>query len=137
MIRAACDIAAGEEVTNCYGPHAGHMKTALRQLALKQQYFFDCRCSACSKSALFNRPLRAHRAFALARPELYDRFKCQVADCSGALNERASGSGRQFACERCRTEVRLCSHGLQKSSHRFSARLMASDWINSTRKLRE
>ncbi|KAL6073662.1 SET and MYND domain-containing protein 4 [Balamuthia mandrillaris] len=53
VIRASRAITAGEEISNCYGPHAIHMPDhKQRQRLLREQYFFDCDCTACSPSLL-------------------------------------------------------------------------------------
>ncbi|KAL6047996.1 SET and MYND domain-containing protein 4 [Balamuthia mandrillaris] len=53
VIRASRAITAGEEISNCYGPHAIHMPDhEQRQRLLRDQYFFDCDCTACSRSLL-------------------------------------------------------------------------------------
>lgn len=46
-IHATRDIAENEEIFNCYGPNYKLMSKGDRQLALKQQYCFDCNCSRC------------------------------------------------------------------------------------------
>eukprot|EP01102_Stenamoeba_stenopodia_P013713 TRINITY_DN4481_c0_g1_i2.p1 TRINITY_DN4481_c0_g1~~TRINITY_DN4481_c0_g1_i2.p1 ORF type:complete len:473 (-),score=60.23 TRINITY_DN4481_c0_g1_i2:128-1546(-) len=48
-IRASRAIEVGGEVSNCYGPHYSKMNKAERQAILKQQYCFECHCSACSR----------------------------------------------------------------------------------------
>ncbi|XP_073421782.1 SET and MYND domain-containing protein 4 [Dendrobates tinctorius] len=48
MVRASRAIRKGEEVLHCYGPHKFRMKSEKRQTLLKDQYFFTCRCDACT-----------------------------------------------------------------------------------------
>ncbi|CAL8363132.1 unnamed protein product [Lota lota] len=48
-VRAADDIAAGQEILHCYGPHSGRMPTVERQRLLLAQYYFRCQCAACSQ----------------------------------------------------------------------------------------
>ncbi len=48
IIRANRNIANGEEVMNCYGPHCKRMSKSERQTALLEQYFFKCECKSCS-----------------------------------------------------------------------------------------
>lgn len=38
---------AGDEVLNCYGPNYKLMSRSERQIALKQQYCFECQCDKC------------------------------------------------------------------------------------------
>ncbi|KAM9455648.1 SET and MYND domain-containing protein 4 isoform 2-T2 [Clarias gariepinus] len=46
-VRASRDIAAGEELLHCYGPHCRRMEVEERQHWLLRQYFFHCQCAAC------------------------------------------------------------------------------------------
>eukprot|EP01112_Ceratiomyxa_fruticulosa_P020397 TRINITY_DN6925_c0_g1_i1.p1 TRINITY_DN6925_c0_g1~~TRINITY_DN6925_c0_g1_i1.p1 ORF type:complete len:520 (-),score=72.01 TRINITY_DN6925_c0_g1_i1:44-1396(-) len=45
---AKTNIKPGEEIFNCYGPSVGRLGTSQRKEILQSQYFFDCKCSACS-----------------------------------------------------------------------------------------
>lgn len=56
IIKASKPIAKGKEVNNCYGPHYLRMSLLERQKALKDQYFFNCKCPACAndKKVFFN-----------------------------------------------------------------------------------
>ncbi|XP_071104822.1 SET and MYND domain-containing protein 4-like isoform X1 [Haliotis cracherodii] len=47
VVRAVKDVAAGQEIFNCYGPHCKRMCRGERQQALRSQYFFHCQCQAC------------------------------------------------------------------------------------------
>ncbi|CAH1725534.1 SET and MYND domain-containing protein 4-like [Aphis gossypii] len=47
VIKASRDINKGEEITNCYGPNFRRMRLVDRQISLKEQYHFDCKCSIC------------------------------------------------------------------------------------------
>ncbi|XP_077996435.1 protein-lysine N-methyltransferase SMYD4-like [Glandiceps talaboti] len=46
-IRATRKINKGQEILHCYGPHVKHMSKDERQRSLREQYFFDCHCTAC------------------------------------------------------------------------------------------
>ncbi|KAF4082128.1 hypothetical protein AMELA_G00148160 [Ameiurus melas] len=46
-VRACRDIAAGQELLHCYGPHFSRMDVEKRQRLLLKQYFFRCQCDAC------------------------------------------------------------------------------------------
>ncbi|KAB5543440.1 hypothetical protein PHYPO_G00079170 [Pangasianodon hypophthalmus] len=46
-VRACRDIAAGQELLHCYGPHCSRMDVEKRQRLLLRQYFFHCQCEAC------------------------------------------------------------------------------------------
>ena len=37
-----------EQVLGCYGPQRGHAPRAARQRSLREQYYFECRCTACA-----------------------------------------------------------------------------------------
>ncbi|VDL94242.1 unnamed protein product, partial [Schistocephalus solidus] len=48
IIRCTRDLAEGDEVCACYGPHYLHNpSTEDRRRALKEQYFFVCQCRHC------------------------------------------------------------------------------------------
>uniref|UniRef100_A0A3Q1GWQ8 Protein-lysine N-methyltransferase SMYD4 n=1 Tax=Acanthochromis polyacanthus TaxID=80966 RepID=A0A3Q1GWQ8_9TELE len=47
-VRAAKVITPGQEILHCYGPHSSRMVTQERQRLLHDQYYFLCRCEACS-----------------------------------------------------------------------------------------
>ncbi|KAM3934081.1 SET and MYND domain-containing protein 4 [Leptodactylus fuscus] len=49
MVRANRPIRKGEEILHCYGPHRLRMNIRKRQMLLKDQYFFDCQCEACTQ----------------------------------------------------------------------------------------
>nr|XP_006006154.2 PREDICTED: SET and MYND domain-containing protein 4 [Latimeria chalumnae] len=49
VVRASRLIRKGEEALHCYGPHKSWMVAIERQRALKEQYFFECHCRACTK----------------------------------------------------------------------------------------
>lgn len=48
VVRTLEALAPGEPLLHCYGPQAGEMTSAQRQALVAQQYFFTCRCRACS-----------------------------------------------------------------------------------------
>ncbi len=48
VVRTLEALAPDEPLLHCYGPQAGEMTVAQRQAMLAQQYFFTCRCRACS-----------------------------------------------------------------------------------------
>ena len=52
VVKLADDVKKGNEIFNCYGPHHRRMDFEDRQRVLKQQYFFDCKCSYCVKGAV-------------------------------------------------------------------------------------
>lgn len=47
QISAARNVKAGDELFFCYGPSVQSATRRDRRQALKQQYFFECHCSAC------------------------------------------------------------------------------------------
>ncbi|XP_033229555.1 SET and MYND domain-containing protein 4-like [Belonocnema kinseyi] len=71
IVKATKDIAAGEEVLNCYGPHFRRMSKDDRQETLKNQYCFICKCEACTSPEL--------RYFL----ERFSALKCP--ECTGAF----------------------------------------------------
>ncbi|XP_063002825.1 SET and MYND domain-containing protein 4 [Elgaria multicarinata webbii] len=48
-VRALEPIPRGQEILHCYGPHRCRMGAARRRERLLSQYFFECRCQACSE----------------------------------------------------------------------------------------
>ncbi|XP_034149134.1 SET and MYND domain-containing protein 4 [Esox lucius] len=46
-VRASRDIAPGQEVLHCYGPHSSRMGLCERRRLLQEQYHFLCVCQAC------------------------------------------------------------------------------------------
>jgi len=50
-IKSLKDIEKGEEITACYGPFSFHSNLRDRLVSLKEEYFFTCRCNACSAKA--------------------------------------------------------------------------------------
>ncbi|KAL7847418.1 hypothetical protein AOLI_G00221360 [Acnodon oligacanthus] len=46
-IRTCKDVAAGQELLHCYGPHCSRMDVRQRQHLLLEQYFFHCHCEVC------------------------------------------------------------------------------------------
>ncbi|XP_076047087.1 protein-lysine N-methyltransferase SMYD4-like [Oratosquilla oratoria] len=48
LIRCIKDLAVGEQVFNCYGPHYCRQSREDRSLSLRSQYFFECQCGPCT-----------------------------------------------------------------------------------------
>ncbi|XP_043683945.1 SET and MYND domain-containing protein 4-like [Vespula pensylvanica] len=71
IVKAIKDIGAGEEVYTCYGAHFRQIPRDYRQLALKSQYCFTCKCEPCTIPEL--------QYFM----ERFNAIKCP--ECSGAL----------------------------------------------------
>ncbi|OAD52317.1 SET and MYND domain-containing protein 4 [Eufriesea mexicana] len=71
IVRASRDITEGEEISNCYGPHYAKMPIRDRQYNLQNQYYFKCKCKACTLPEL--------RYFV----ERFHAMKCRR--CNGAL----------------------------------------------------
>ena len=94
-LSAACRVRAGEELFFCYGPSVQNSSRQDRQQALRQQYFFDCRCTACESGA--ESKLRA--------------FLC--CDCNGALIVNRDKSNK---CLNCRKQNQPVSIELYASS---------------------
>ncbi|PIK56530.1 hypothetical protein BSL78_06547 [Apostichopus japonicus] len=70
-IRATRNIKNGEEICHSYGPHKNHMPVAERLRKLKEQYFFDCTCSACHMTE--------------KEPSDWSMFKCSNCDQPATL----------------------------------------------------
>ncbi|EGC39762.1 hypothetical protein DICPUDRAFT_147450 [Dictyostelium purpureum] len=51
VIKSLCDIEKGEEILGCYGPSAFLHPLRDRIVSLYKEYFFICRCKACSEKA--------------------------------------------------------------------------------------
>ena len=50
-VRALAAVAAGQELTNCYGPHYRRHAQADRQTMLREQYGFRSSCPACTDTS--------------------------------------------------------------------------------------
>ncbi|XP_067289448.1 SET and MYND domain-containing protein 4 [Pseudorasbora parva] len=88
-VQASKDLAAGQEILHCYGPHCSRMEVKERQRHLLKQYFFHCNCQACRidlleesqnakenaapglKCLKCNKPLQSHM----------DRYMCSMPSC--------------------------------------------------------
>ncbi|XP_053501724.1 SET and MYND domain-containing protein 4 isoform X5 [Ictalurus furcatus] len=66
-VRACRDIAAGQELLHCYGPHCSRMDVEKRQRLLLKQYFFHCQCDACKLELAERRTL----------PLTFNGLKCE------------------------------------------------------------
>lgn len=83
VVRAVRLITVGEEVLNCYGPHYRKMSYLERQQALREQYYFNCTCDACSAGDEPDQILQA--------------LKCEY--CEGPLQQpNESGKSECIAC---------------------------------------
>ncbi|XP_076300983.1 protein-lysine N-methyltransferase SMYD4-like [Lasioglossum baleicum] len=52
IVKASRDIAANEEISNCYGPHYRQASTEERQKVLSSRYCFTCKCKPCTQPNL-------------------------------------------------------------------------------------
>lgn len=77
-------VGSGQEITHCYGPQRGEMATPARKRALKEQYFFDCRCEACASG-----------------DDSFMWFACQQDGCFGSLRPLDT---RGLVCNGCGKE---------------------------------
>ncbi|KAF7663005.1 hypothetical protein LDENG_00220730 [Lucifuga dentata] len=48
-VRAAKAITPGQEILHCYGPHSSRMVIQERRHLLQEQYYFLCKCEACTR----------------------------------------------------------------------------------------
>jgi hypothetical protein len=71
VVRTLGPLPAGSALLHCYGPQAGEMTRAQRQLALRRQYHFTCRCPACAHPPAEEGALAA--------------LRCPSAGCPGAV----------------------------------------------------
>ncbi|XP_023931505.1 SET and MYND domain-containing protein 4 [Lingula anatina] len=83
IVKATKDVEKGEEIFNCYGPNCRRMPWAERQKCLKEQYFFECTCTACTKD--------------VAKEEKFKALKCP--SCAGPLT--FSKPTHLFSCVQC------------------------------------
>uniref|UniRef100_T1IUA2 Protein-lysine N-methyltransferase SMYD4 n=1 Tax=Strigamia maritima TaxID=126957 RepID=T1IUA2_STRMM len=96
IVRCVQDLAKGDQVFNCYGPHYLRMSREERQSSLLKQYKFDCFCDACE-----------------TENEELDSFKCSY--CEGRLQfkleDKMSTVGSCIDCkktENCQTKMVKC-----------------------------
>ncbi|KAK3785885.1 hypothetical protein RRG08_007816 [Elysia crispata] len=61
VVRTLKDVAEGDEIYNCYGPHYCRMDKEERQAILQSQYRFSCDCLACRGGDLDQRRFGAYR----------------------------------------------------------------------------
>ncbi|KYN29622.1 SET and MYND domain-containing protein 4 [Trachymyrmex cornetzi] len=108
ITKATQDIAAGEEVFNCYGADFRRMLRKDRQEKMESQYCFKCNCAACSA------------------PEYEDILKKFTAkkcpDCSGPLNDNCSVLYRSsMHCMDCGVAVyeNIYDFTLRQAQHYF------------------
>jgi SET and MYND domain-containing protein len=84
IVRSVRDIQAGTEIFNCYGPHWKRMCRSERQQLLRDQYFFDCQCEACTErlteEQLITALLCQHCAGAAVK--CADAYKCVECQCN-------------------------------------------------------
>jgi len=82
-VRATRAVTAGEEVTNCYGPHHRRHEYSDRQRMLKEQYYFRCNCSACADTAdrKFFQRFRARRCVKCEGPVV----EAECLDCDNGV----------------------------------------------------
>ncbi|XP_014467646.1 PREDICTED: SET and MYND domain-containing protein 4-like [Dinoponera quadriceps] len=105
IVRAMKDIAAGEEVLNCYGPNFRRMSKEHRYEILKNQYGFTCRCEPCVMPEYQN---------------FMDRFQAiKCPECGGALEEFHSYSMHCLDCGA--TPVVNCQNELKNAVTAFDA----------------
>ncbi|KAG7517056.1 SET and MYND domain-containing protein 4 [Solea senegalensis] len=112
-VRAASDIAAGQEILHCYGPHSSRMVTQERQRLLLEQYYFLCQCKACTvtqEEAAEGREQKSGSGVSQSKSGL---LCCK---CKGSLNKSSVDKGAAFICSQS-----PCTH--RTSSSEVSLRL--------------
>ncbi|CAG5872966.1 unnamed protein product [Menidia menidia] len=87
-VRAAKVICPGQEIAHCYGPHKSRMKRQERQRLLRQQYYFLCRCEACS--------LQEEMPGDRGREPHESGFMCYK--CKTVLKKGPENTGSGFTC---------------------------------------
>lgn len=71
IARAGKSLECGTELNYCYGPSVKRMSKRDRQAALKEQYFFECKCECCSSN--IEDETRALRCGTCDGPVIYHR----------------------------------------------------------------
>ncbi|XP_065831641.1 SET and MYND domain-containing protein 4-like [Oscarella lobularis] len=89
FVRTLKSVSKGDELLHCYGPHCARMRFRERRKALREQYYFDCVCSACSTEEASEREL-GHR--------FVDLFVC--GRCNGLL--KACDDENVGSCSTCK-----------------------------------
>ncbi|XP_075417329.1 protein-lysine N-methyltransferase SMYD4 [Tenrec ecaudatus] len=88
-VRASQQIAKGQEVLHCYGPHKSRMGVAERQQKLRSQYFFECTCPACQSEASRATEVPRWQAFCCNRCRALLQggavLRCGSASCTESL----------------------------------------------------
>ncbi|KAF7701130.1 SET and MYND domain-containing protein 4 isoform X2 [Silurus meridionalis] len=96
-VRACRDIAAGQELLHCYGPHSSRLDVEKRQCLLLMQYFFQCQCEDCKLEL-------AHKSKIL--PLTFNGLKCEK--CGNFLEMSVD----MHVCSHC--DHRILNTELQK-----------------------
>lgn len=114
-IYATRDIAENEEIYNCYGPNYKLMSKIDRQMALKQQYCFDCKCSRCTSNDLTfekyheiicpNDACRAPITFDFPERQWWNHLD---------NDEQMAAIAPAFACGKCQNSLLLNPYSLRE-----------------------
>ncbi|KAK6627196.1 hypothetical protein RUM44_009673 [Polyplax serrata] len=81
VVTAAKQIKKGEEVFNCYGTHARRMKRSKRQEILSSQYFFQCKCDACTQDIDVLEKYTAFKCLTCKGPKVHLKDKLKDLVC--------------------------------------------------------
>uniref|UniRef100_A0A915KNF8 SET domain-containing protein n=1 Tax=Romanomermis culicivorax TaxID=13658 RepID=A0A915KNF8_ROMCU len=117
VVRAVKKIKKGEEIFNCYGKKfcilQGHRigdgtSTDQRRKLLMQQYYFHCKCSACTSETV------------VKKERISMAFKC--VRCSGPfckLDEKVDAVATNFVCLDCGSTSDVSPDQIQSCIRRF------------------
>ena len=93
IIRSACTIRKGEEITDNYGLFFQIKNEDQRQEVLSKQYFFQCQCIACKQQW-----------------PTFPEFRGQISSfiCSGCRAPQQTGANKGLAkkCAKCKKDLK-------------------------------
>ncbi|XP_020499739.2 SET and MYND domain-containing protein 4 isoform X1 [Labrus bergylta] len=109
-VRAAKVINAGQEILHCYGPHSSRLGTKERQRLLQEQYYFSCRCEACTLQQGKEEEGTEGRQQRSGDGESLQQSRLLCGKCKGSLKKSEDDKGKGFMCSQS-----SCGHHVSSS----------------------
>ncbi|KAK5850854.1 hypothetical protein PBY51_001695 [Eleginops maclovinus] len=99
-VRAARDIPPGQEILHCYGPHSSRMAIQERQRLLQEQYYFLCRCEACTLQQQSEKDDASEGRVQCSSVGGNPQSGLLCGKCKGSLKTSSKERGKGFVCSR-------------------------------------